>query len=546
MMSSALPLAQAAPAIPMILLAPEILLATAGCAVLLLAQAQRDTVRRLVPWITLLAIAAAVLLVRALPWLSGSTGAELGSAGSGLRFDSLADFARTSTLVLGIIITLACWAQPPAGERGEFFSMLLFSLSGLLLLGPANDLLMLFLALELVSIPTYVMVVLSRTEPKSLEGGTKYFYLGALAAAITAYGLSLIYGVSGTSSLSGSAAAVTQALSNPGTISYAIASAGVVLTIGGLLFKLAAVPLHLYVADVYEGAGSPVAGMLGFVPKLAGLVGIFRVIGLTGFWDGRGADLSMFWLLWIIAVASMTVGNFLAVRQSNVKRMLAYSGVAHAGYMLVGILAGPKGGAGFLGDGAAAVLYYVVIYGIANLAAFALLGTLRVRGEPCETYADLAGLGRRFPALALLMALAMFTLMGMPPTPGFWGKLSLFGSALSASSVSGLPPSYEPWIVALVIIAVVNSAVGAAYYLRVIAAVLLQDREEPIDAGPSEAPQMSVMLCGFLMLIFAFYPQALLSAGRSATSDLRAAAVLPAPREVAALPPHPVVITGTE
>jgi len=226
------------------------------------------------------------------------------------------------------------------------------------------------------------------------------------------------------------------------------------------------------------------------------------------------------WLLWIVAAVTMTVGNVLALRQTNVKRMLGYSGIAHSGYMLVGILAGPHGGGGLMGDGVAALLYYVVIYGIANLGAFAVLGLLRRRGEACETLRDIAGLLRRQPTMALLMSLAMLTLMGLPPTAGFWGKLSLFGSALTVSqdlSSSG----YQSWLVALVIIGVLNSAVGVAYYLRVTAACLLYESDEPVEVAPREAQYMGAVACGFLLLIFMFYPNALLNSGRHGTDVFR-------------------------
>ena len=505
----------AAPAISLTPLWPEMILVAVACAVLLLGQAGRGTIRRSVPLVSLLGVIAAILVLRL-----GQTGAadaiESGVRG-GLYFDALAGYVRITALILGVLIVLTNWAQPSDSERGEFFAMMLFSIAGLMLVGPTIDLVVLFLALELVSIPTYIMVGLSRSGPRPLEGATKYFYLGAMAAAMTAFGFSYLYGVMGSSVLDAAAVDnLVRALNSPGTTAHVLATIGLVLTIAGLLFKLAAVPLHFYVADVYHGAASPVAGMLGFVPKLAGLIAIFRIISLTDWMTSSGA---LFWLLWIVAALSMTIGNVLALRQTNIKRMLAYSGVAHSGYMLVGLLAGPFAGESMMGDGCAAVLYYIVIYGIANLGAFALLGLLRVGGRPAETLRDVAGLVRYYPTIALLMALAMFTLMGLPPTPGFWGKLSLFGSALAASDTVGSP--YGTWLIVLVIIAVLNSALAAAYYLRVIAAVLLFENDEPAEPLPREAPMMGALLCGFLLLAFAFYPRPLMQIGRDATEVFR-------------------------
>ncbi len=499
-------------------LLPELILLIAGCAALLVGQARREATARWTQWLTLGAIVLAAIVVFVWRITERGASADAGPIPAGLALTSLAAFVRSSALVLGVVITLVAWSEPSSRERGEFFAMMLFSLTGLMLVGPADDLVTLFLALELVSIPTYVMVVLSRRHARALEAGTKYFYLGAMSAAIMAYGFSFLYGVSGTTSLPDTVAAVTAALSAPGTTEYALATIGLVLALGGLLFKIAAVPLHFYIADVYQGAASSVAGLLGFVPKLAGMVAILKIVSLTGHW--RSLEGGVFWLLWIVAAVTMTVGNVLALRQTNVKRMLGYSGIAHSGYMLVGILAGPHGGGGLMGDGVAALLYYVVIYGIANLGAFAVLGLLRRRGEACETLRDIAGLLRRQPTMALLMSLAMLTLMGLPPTAGFWGKLSLFGSALTVSqdlSSSG----YQSWLVALVIIGVLNSAVGVAYYLRVTAACLLYESDEPVEVAPREAQYMGAVACGFLLLIFMFYPNALLNSGRHGTDVFR-------------------------
>ncbi|MBK8913188.1 MAG: NADH-quinone oxidoreductase subunit N [Phycisphaerales bacterium] len=491
-------------------LLPEILLVAAGCAVLLMIGPSR----RFVPWTALGAVIGALAL---LLW-----GAPHPESGSGMRFTSAADFVRHATLVVGALLVLVAFAQPRDDERGEFFSMVLFSLAGLMLLGGASDLVLLFVALELVGIPTYVLVVLSRHNERSLEAGTKYFYLGAMAAAVTAYGFSFLYGVAGSADLGRVATAVTAALAAPGSVPHALALTGLMLSLAGLFFKIAAVPLHLYIADVYEGAASSVAGLLGFVPKLAGIVAIVKMIEAAGWSADRGA---LFWTLWLSAALSMTIGNVLALRQHSIKRMLAYSGIAHSGYMLVGLIAaglyareGSQVG-GLMADGPGAVFYYAVAYGIANLCAFAVLGALRIRGAACETVRDVAGLLRRQPALALILVIAMFTLMGLPPTPGFWGKLSLFGSAWSAAASA--PADVQWWIGALVILAVVNSAIGAAYYLRVIAACILYESDEPADAIPAQTPQFGATMAGVLLLIYSFFPNPLLMMSRTATRDLR-------------------------
>ena len=511
------------PPISLVALLPELLLLVGGCVVLLLGQTGPGARRSVAPWATLATLIVSISAVLLEPRLASFVD-NMRYEGNGLAFGSLALFIRKSALELGIILTLVHWSLARTSERGEFLAMLLFSLAGVLLVAAADNLLVLFLALELVSIPTYILVVLSRSNPRALEAGTKYFYLGALAAAVIAYGFSFLYGVSGTASLDGVYASAVRALQQPGTLEYGLTVAGVVLAFGGLLFKISAVPLHFYVADVYQGAASPVAGLLGFVPKAAGFVAIFKIVVLTGHWDG--ADSPVFWVLWIVAVVSMCVGNTLALRQTNIKRMLAYSGIAHSGYMLVGVLAGPFAGkavsgegVSIFGDGPAAVLYYVVVYGIANLGAFAVLGLLRAREQACETLRDVSGLLRRHPGQALLLVFVMFTLMGLPPTPGFWGKLSLFGSVLTGSRLAGVA-GREAWMVALVIIAVLNTALSAAYYLRVIAAVLLYENKHPAAAAPREAEHIGALLCGFLLLLFTFFPSLLMTPGKAATAEL--------------------------
>lgn len=528
------------PPISFLAVIPEILLVVAGCLVLLFASSKSQKAQAAAPWITLISvILAAVSVIWMVPQLSNQT--ELSTTpsgltyhpleqGSGLFFGALAGFVRYNALILGFLLTLIAWMQPSKDERGEFFSMMLFSLVGLLILGPAEDLLTLFLALELISIPTYILVALSRKRMNATEAATKYFYLGALSAAVMAYGMSLLYGVAGSTSFADIYAALAGdsngAFLGDDPFKYSLAVVGLVMTLGGLMFKIAAFPMHFYIADVYQGAGNSVAALLGFVPKFGGIVAIIKIVALTGWWEtvtSTGFLSELFWLFWILAALTMTIGNALALRQKSIKRMLGYSGIAHSGYMLVGLMAGPLGGEGFLGDGTAAVLYYMIIYGIANLAAFATLGLLKTpAGRTCETIQDVAGLVRRHPGWAMIIVLAMFTLMGLPPTPGFWGKLSLFGAAISAASqMPAELATQQSWLIGLVIIAALNSALAAAYYLRVIAAVLVHDNEEPATAVDHAMPQAGTMIAAVLLVIFCFRPVDLLNRSREATSRLR-------------------------
>jgi NADH-quinone oxidoreductase subunit N len=504
-------------------LVPEIILVAVACLILVFAQFRSARTQRILPAIALTGIVAGIGAT-----VVGTIGADDVIAGGGLRWDRLAFFVRNSMFLAGFLIALVSWLESQPGQRAEFWSLLLFSLGGLSLVGAADDLVILFLALELVSVPAYAIVALSQPRPQTQEAAIKYFFLGAMAAAITAYGFSLLYGVAGSAALPTVTGRLPEALSAPaGTFCRNLAAAGLILSLAGLMFKIAAVPLHFYIADVYCGASSPVAGFLGFIPKIAGTVAILKLAAASG-WGLHGPS-EIFYMLWLVAAASMTIGNVLALRQTNVKRMLAYSGVAHSGYMLVGLILGlPDENTGLLGDGVAAVLYYVVIYGLANLGAFGVLGLLRVQERPAETLRDLAGLLRRHPLLALLLALCLVTLMGLPPTAGFWGKLALFGSAL-ASPAQGAAGPYHSWLVALVVLALVNSAVAAAYYLRAIAAILLYENDYPAEAIPHESPHLGVALCGFLLLALAAYPGLLWEPGQrasSALSDARAGVTL--------------------
>ena len=438
----------------------------------------------------------------------------------GLWITPLTFYARWITLGVGAIIILVNWHQPEAKERGEYMSLILLSLLGVLLTASANDLIVLFFAIELVSVPTYVLIALSRTDSRAAESAVKYFFLGALSAAILAYGLSFLYGAAGTTALH--TLVDGRAVSNwsfAGPIS-SHALIGFVLVFGGLAFKIAAVPLHVYVADVYEGAASPISGMLGFVPKLAGFVALAKLLSVFN-WQLPDA---LFWMIWLVAAVTMTVGNVLALLQKNVKRLLAYSSVAHTGYMLVALLVGPTVGQGPMRDGAAAMLFYIAVYGAMNLGVFAVLAAFQREGRDVETLDDLAGLYAYAPLTALAMATLAFSLTGIPPTAGFIGKLYIFAGALSFDPAH----MYHAPLLALVIIGVINAAVGAAYYLRIAAAVYLQgdkagDRSEgtvSLTRSAGQPVRWGLALCCLSMLILFVWPSGLARQAQRATASL--------------------------
>ena len=378
-------------------------------------------------------------------------------------------------------------------NRAEFFAFFLFSITGLMLTTSADDLICLFLALELTSLPTYVMVAISTRRAESQEAGVKYFFLGAFGAAIFLYGFTLLYGVAGTTqifappgqpcitaTLTPMFVGGTEALAASGGAGVGggdIALLGLVLSIVGVCFKIAAVPMHFYTPDVYQGAATPIAAFLAFVPKTAGFIALILLVSTVGWEVGLPEPIRV--TLWIIAALTMTVGNVLAWLQTSVKRLLAYSSIAHSGYMLVGLIAGPgaPGASGGGGNGLAALLFYLLAYAFMNLGAFAVLACLgrggrasasggQVGGGEVDSLDDLRGLCSTHPLLGWTMVLCAASLIGFPPLLGFFGKLYLFTSAISAGEI------------ALVVVLGVNSAIAAFYYLRLIALPLL---EEPTD-----------------------------------------------------------------
>ena len=384
--------------------------------------------------------------------------------------------------------------DPIRGVRGEFYAFALFSLMGLMLCATADDLIWLFLALELTSLPTYVMVAISTARARSQEAGVKYFFLGAFGAATFLFGFALMYGAAGTTTLYSADPLVPTIASSIAEASLATGGmdllmlAGLLLAITGIAFKIAAVPMHFYTPDVYQGAATPIAAFLGFVPKAAGFFSLIVLLTAVG-WnhvppalDGAmgaldagaaahaGLPEPVRIVLWVMAALTMTVGNVLAWLQKSVKRMLAYSSVAHSGYMLVGLIAGPGNalrGEGLANNGLGAVLFYLFAYGFMNLGAFAVLACLeRGDGEgstdEADSIDDIKGLCVRSPILGWSLVVSVLSLLGFPIFLGFFGKLFLFTSAISAGEI------------ALVIVLGVNSAIAAFYYLRIAGAALLE------------------------------------------------------------------------
>ncbi len=468
-------------------LLPEITLFVATVVVMILGASPSRTRRSLCTGVAFLALAIAGILGLFTPAMEGAPLPGL------MNFAKPLIAAVGALLVLLVVGTVDQEFEPRArggqglpfsslrSNRGEFYAFFLFSLTGLMLTTTADDLIWLFLALELTSLPTYVLVAISTRRAESQEAGVKYFFLGAFGAAIFLYGFTLLYGAAGTTLLFAPpgepsiTATLRPLFSGTGESIAAqgggLALLGLVLSIVGVCFKIAAVPMHFYTPDVYQGAATPIAAFLAFVPKAAGFVALILIVSTVG-WDA-GLPEPIRVTLWVIAALTMTVGNVLAWLQSSVKRLLAYSSVAHSGYMLVGLIAGPGApGSSVAGNGLAALLFYLLCYGFMNLGAFAVLACLERRRrdegsvEEVDSFEDLRGLCSTQPLLGWTMVLCAASLIGFPPLLGFFGKLYLFTAAISAGEI------------ALVVVLGVNSAIAAFYYLRLVAVPLL---EEPTD-----------------------------------------------------------------
>lgn len=482
-------------------LAPEIVLLIGACAALIVGV----TASRHRPhWVSLTGLLT-VLLALVISIRMGVP--EANAAGFGLWVTSLTLYTRCIALSVGALLVLINWWQAEYAECGEYQAMMLCSLLGLLLTASANDWVVLFFAIELVSVPTYILIALSRKDARAAEATVKYFFLGAMAAALLVYGLSFLYGISGTTTIRAVGGAPASMLAGT-QASNPLVTVALTLVFAGLAFKVAAVPLHFYAADVYEGAASPITALLGFVPKFAGFIALIKVFSALN-WSLNPA---MWWMVWIIAAATMTFGNVLALLQRNAKRMLAYSSIAHTGYMLIALLAGPLAGEGPMHNGVAALLFYIAVYGVMNLGAFAVLAAFKSGDREVETLDDLSGLAARAPWAALVLAVCVFSLMGFPPTAGFLGKLYIFSSALSFEEGH----LHHGAMIALAVIGVVNSAIAAAYYLRIVAAAYMgkiNERVQPVAAFPLRA---GLVLAAIPLLIVFAWPAGLRSPARGA------------------------------
>lgn len=377
--------------------------------------------------------------------------------------DSFSTFLNALLLVSGLLgVALARGYLPRMGlERGEYYTLLLFSTAGMMLMSQAADLIIVFLALELLSIPLYVLSAFASPRQESEEAGLKYFLLGAFASGFVVYGIALVFGATGSTALG---AIVASAVS--GSASPLLLAIGATLILVGLAFKVAAVPFHMWTPDVYQGAPSAVTAFMASGAKIAGFAALLRVFSLA--FPTLASDLTP--ILAVLSGLTMIVGNVAAISQTQIKRLLAYSSIAHAGYILMAFV--PYGQPAVVATSVAAGLFYLVSYAVTNFGAWAVVIALESQEGRGLEIRDYAGLGRKRPALAAAMAVFMLSLTGIPPTLGFVGKFYLFRAAI------------EGQFYLLAVIGVVTSLLSAYYYLRVVVTMYMREGEPETTSEP--------------------------------------------------------------
>ena len=430
---------------------PEIVLACCGMGILMFGVlSKRD---RFFPasMLTVGAFLIAAVLVIAGPAGQGYNGL--------FTTDTFSAFAKVLVLVaasLGVIVSLD-YAAHANLRRFEFPVLMLYATVGMMVMVSATNLMSLYLGLELQSLSIYVLAAFARDELRSAEAGLKYFVLGSLASGLLLYGISLVYGFAGTMEFD----RLMRALADPAAASAGLI-VGLVFIVAGLAFKISAVPFHMWTPDVYEGAPTPVTAFMSTAPKVAGIALLMRVMA------SPFGHLLVQWqqIIIVVAILSMLLGSLAAIGQRNIKRLMAYSSIGHIGYALIGLAAGSQ--AGLRG-----VLIYMLTYVFMNAGTFACILAMRRRGRMLEQISDLSGLARTDPGLALAFAVFMFSMAGIPPFAGFWGKYFIFTAAVQ----SGL------WTLA--VIGVLTSVIGAYYYIRIVKVIYFDAAVEAFDACPA-------------------------------------------------------------
>jgi len=478
----------------LLVILPELLVVAAACVILVLDPITHSSRKELLAWLSLGTLALCI----------GLTGGQIGSLNE--RVTAFSDlvvidgYARFWKLLLygvtGLTILMSLpYLKAERLQLGEYYGFILLALSGMLVMVSGADLLTIYLGTELMSLSLYVMAGLKRSSPRSLEASAKYFVLGAFSSGLLLYGISLLYGLAGSTKLVSISATIgTRGFEDP-----LLLIATILLAIG-FGFKLAIVPFHMWTPDVYQGAPTSVTAFMAVASKAASFAAFLRV-----FVEGLGglkADWSNLFLL--LCVVTLILGNVVAIIQTNIKRMLAYSSIAHAGYALIGLVAAGRGmGESGGSSGLASVMLYLALYAFMTLGAFSVIAMFRKGGLEGEEIEDFTGLAKRQPLAAFLMLVFMVSLAGIPPTAGFIGKFYVFMAAVEA----GLT-----W---LAVIALVFAAVSAYYYMRVVMVMYMREPDATVVDQPIliESPALSIVLACTVagVIIFGLFPAPLIS-----------------------------------
>lgn len=451
--------------------------------------------------------------------------------------DGLGNLMRWLALVTGIASTLMTTHLLRKQAACELLGLIMLAVAGVMIASQATDLVMLFLGLELISIPTYVLLFIGRPGREGAESTAKYFYLSVLSSAMLLYGFSFLYGMTGTTTMFGNDVVpgirdqLLQGLAEQDPL-MSLAPVALVLIFAGLGFKMAAVPFHFYAPDVYEGTTNVNAGLLAVLPKIGGAVALVRLIVIA--LPPQFAEFAWQFAL-VIAVLTMTIGNVCALWQNNLRRMMGYSSIAHAGYMLIGLtaalavqsLAGQDTQLSY--GGVAAMLFYLIVYAFGSLGTFAVLAHLSTESREFNTVDELAGLNKAHPTAAALMAVFMFSLAGIPPLAGFWGKLTLFTSAVNLSTKTE-NSQLSTWLMVLAVAGALNAAIAATYYLRVVGAMYFRPATgTPVERGGVGGLGAAAICCVMIVLL-GVAPRFMLASARQAENSALAWPLATAPQ----------------
>ena len=469
---------------------PEIFVALLAMALLMLGVFRSDSATRSIAWLTVVGLAVAFVLVLNAPSAGKPTLAGM------FISDPFAVFVKCLILIgsaLTIIMSLG-FIHREGMARFELPILMLLATLGMMMMVSASNLISLYIGLELQSLSLYVVAAIRRDSLRSTEAGLKYFVLGALSSGMLLYGCSLIYGFTGTTSFAGLAEVMTGETAAHPPIGFIV---GLVFLLAGLAFKVSAVPFHMWTPDVYEGAPTPITAFFAVAPKIAAMALFLRVV-VTPF-----PEVVSSWqqIVVFISIASMLLGAFAAINQTNIKRLMAYSSIGHMGYALVGLAAGTV-------DGVRGVLIYLAIYLAMNVGAFTCILCMRTKEGMVEKIEDLGGLSRNQPMLALALGIFMFSLAGIPPLAGFFGKLYVFRAAIDAE------------LYALAIIGVLGSVVAAFYYLRIVKVMYFDTPAEPFERPIGGEMAVILTVTGVVTLFFVGFAGPLVSISHVAAQAL--------------------------